>query len=98
MEVLPQQRGELTVEVVERDDAVEDARPGQEHHGLQALERVPVLVVVVHVEDLVDALDRPPGLVLDALRGDEHDLPAAPLCAPEKVVPLFDARNHEDRF
>ena len=62
-QVLAQHGGQFDIEIVERDDAVEDACTRQVADGVAQVDRVPAAARFRQVEDLVDGVHRPVGLV-----------------------------------
>ena len=57
-QVLAQGGGQFDVEIVERHDAIDDAGARQIAHRLDGVRAVPLVVLVGHVKDLVDAVRR----------------------------------------
>jgi len=88
-QVLADHGGQFDVEVVQRHDAVEDARARQETDGIPHVRRVPALAVVGQIENLVDGAGRPVRGIADAFGGYQHDRPALPLRFAKKFVALF---------
>ncbi len=78
-QVLAQRRGQFDIEIVQRHDAVDRAGARQVADRLDRVRAIPLVVLVRHVKDLVDALQRPLRLVLQALGGEQHDRAALPL-------------------
>src|SRR5450759_1433623 len=85
-QVLAQGSGRFDIEIVERHDAVDDASARQIAHRLDDVRAVPLVVLVGHVKDLVDALQRPFGLALKALRSHQHDAASQAFGLAQKLV------------
>ena len=93
VQVLAQHRGELDVEVVERDDPIDTLGPRQEGGALaDVLERH----VAAHVEELVDRLAGPVR-VAQLLFGQEQDTAPLPPAFAEEVVALAIGGDAEER-
>src|SRR5438477_5616179 len=84
----------LHVKFIQRDDAIDSARPGRIAHGInQALQRK----LFRHGEDFVDAFERPTG-VAKFFDGQEKNAAAERLARADKFLALFvgtDAENGE---
>ena len=85
----------LDVEVVERHDTVDADAPRQVAGPEDQVVEPPALVVVGHIEDVVEALARPVG-VAQAFRRDQEDARALALRLAEEVVPLVIRGDAED--
>ena len=95
-QMLAQHCGHLHVEIVQRHDAVQHAGARQVADRVEGLRAVPMVMVVGHVKDLVDAVDRPVRAVLQALRCHQQDGGALAFGFAQKVVALFVAGQAED--
>src|ERR1700676_4446170 len=95
-QVLTQQGGNLDIEVVERYDPVEDASAGEIADGIHRMRAVPFVILVGHVEDLVDRIHRKFRLALEAQGCDEHYPRALTFRLGQEVVAFVVAREAED--
>ena len=92
-QVLAEQRRRLDVEVVERDDAIERAGAGQ---VADALQQVVARDVAGDVEELVDRLTWPVGL-LQRIDGQQQNRAALFLALAQELLPLLVRGDTQNR-
>src|SRR5438128_7740965 len=88
-QVLAHGRGLLEIEVVERHNPVDPPRACEMADAEQRIPGVPLLVGVGHVEDFVDAVARPLGILETFRRHEQHCTVLAPQLAEQVDAFVF---------
>ena len=77
----------------ERDDSVDGDGFRKIAHPLKHVGQVPYVLLVLHIEDVVQLVERPVGFVFQAQRGQQEYLAALALQFHERLVALLITRQ-----
>ena len=94
-QVLAQRRGLFEIEIVERNDAIDGDLARQMRRAEDEVVHLPALLVVLDVEDVVQAVARPLGIA-QAGGGDEQHAAALALGLAQELEPFVIRRQTQD--